>query len=107
METTEQILSRQYTELRFRDGQVTYFSISTQHDKAKTVEEAINNILEADKKYEGKAPMSYALMKYAAKIEDYEYSDPIDMIFQDIKKCELYNKLFDNVLMSGDINGRN
>jgi len=31
METTEQILSRQHTEFKFRNGQVEYFSISTQH----------------------------------------------------------------------------
>lgn len=64
METIEQILTRQYANFKFRDGQVEYFSLSTQHDKAKTVEEAINNILEADKKYDGKAPLSFMLEKY-------------------------------------------
>ena len=82
METLEQILSRQYAEFKFRNGQVEYFSISTQHDKAQTVEEAINNILEADKKYEGKAPLTYAM---EINFKNYKYCDPIATIIQDMK----------------------
>lgn len=68
MKTIEQILSKQYAELKFRNGQVEYFSISTQHGSAKTVEEAINNIVEADKKYEGMTPLGYAIAKDERKI---------------------------------------
>ncbi len=61
METTEQILERQCAYLNFRNGKVEYFSISTQHDKANTIEEAIQNILDADAKYNGQAPLVYAM----------------------------------------------
>lgn len=61
--TVEQILEKQYAYFNFRNGQVEYFSISTQHGKAQTIEEAINNILDADKKYEGKAPINFSLNK--------------------------------------------
>lgn len=61
--SVEKILSKQYAELKFRNGKVEYFSLSTQHGSAKTVEDAINNILEADKKYEGKTPLGYAIEK--------------------------------------------
>lgn len=59
METTEQILTRQCAEFRFKDNAVEYFSISTQWDEANTIDEAVKNILQADKKYNGKASMSY------------------------------------------------
>lgn len=59
METTEQILTRQCAEFRFKDNAVEYFSMSTQWDAANTIDEAVKNILYADKKYNGKAPMSY------------------------------------------------
>lgn len=65
METTEQILTRQHAEIKFRDGMVKYFSISTQHGQAKTMEEAINNIIAADKKYDGKTPLAYVLERKA------------------------------------------
>ena len=51
-----EILTRQCAEFRFKDGKVKYFSVSTQWDTADTIEDAIRNILEADKKYDGKAP---------------------------------------------------
>lgn len=92
METTEQILSRQYASFKFTNGQVEYFSISTQHDKAKTVEEAINNILEADKKYEGKSPLGYRLMK---DINENKYIDPITAILQDMNERGLFGGLFE------------
>lgn len=63
METTEQILTRQRAQIDFSSGKVEYFSISTQWDKAETIEEAINKILEADKKYNGKAPLNSAFDK--------------------------------------------
>ena len=64
METTEQILTRQYAQLDFKNGKVEYFSISTQWDTADTIEEAIRNILDADKKYDGKTPLNSALDKF-------------------------------------------
>jgi hypothetical protein len=81
VETTEQIMSRQYAEFKFRNGKVEYFSISTQHDNAKTVEEAISNIIEADKKYEGKSPLGYRLAK-----DEYKISDPIQEIIDKLKE---------------------
>ena len=56
METTEQILERQHTTLNFKDGKVEYFSISTQWEVVDTIDDAIKHILEADQKYNGKAP---------------------------------------------------
>lgn len=64
METTEQILTRQHATLSFSNGKVEYFSISTQWNTANTVEEAIDKILEADAKYDGKAPLDYAIDKF-------------------------------------------
>ena len=61
MESTERILTRQCANIKFIDGKVEYFSVSTQWDKANTIEEAIKNILEADKKYNGKAPLHYMI----------------------------------------------
>lgn len=57
METTEQILERQDATFSFKNGKVEYFSISTQWDEANTIDEAVKNILQADKKYNGKAPI--------------------------------------------------
>lgn len=59
METTEQILERQYANFSFHNGKVQYFSISTQHDETNTIDEAIKNIIEADKKYNGHAPIAH------------------------------------------------
>ena len=56
-----EILSRQCSQLNFKNGKVEYFSVSTQWDEADTIEEAIKNILEADKKYKGKAPLHYMI----------------------------------------------
>lgn len=92
METTEQILSRQYTNFKFINGQVEYFSISTQHGTVKTLDEAINNILEADKKYEGKTPLGYAMEK---RINDQEYMDPIAEIYQNLKDSGFFDWLFE------------
>lgn len=64
METTEQVLTRQRVELHFQNGKVEYFSVSTQWDTADTIEDAIKNILEADKKYNGKTPLNSAIDKY-------------------------------------------
>lgn len=63
MEKTEQILTRQHAELNFKDGVVEYFSISTQWDTANTIDEAVKNILQADKEYNGKAPIAYWIEK--------------------------------------------
>lgn len=64
METTEQILSRQCAQISFKDGKVKYFSISTQWDAADTIDEAVRSILQADKKYNGKAPLNSAFDKF-------------------------------------------
>lgn len=63
MERIEDILSRQYCHIEFKDGKVYYFSISTRHDKADTLEEAITDIIEADKKFEGMTGLSYVVKK--------------------------------------------
>ena len=63
METTEKILSRQCAVFKFRDGKVEYFSISTQWGSAETLDKAISNIVEIDKKYEGKSPLSHRISK--------------------------------------------
>ena len=64
METIEQILERQSAYTSFKDGKVNYFSISTQHDTADTIDEAIENIIELDKKYNGKTSFAYTIEKY-------------------------------------------
>lgn len=61
MESTERILTRQCAQLNFQNGKVEYFSVSTQWAKADTIEEAIRDILEADKKYNGKTPLRYMI----------------------------------------------
>lgn len=70
METTEQILERQCAEFIFKNGKVKYFSISTQWDEANTIDEAVKNILQADKKYNGKAPLSYWIGKLGTHHEE-------------------------------------
>ena len=67
MESIEDILSKQCADLRFRNGIVEYFSLSTQHDTANTLIKALENILEAHEKYEGKTPFAYAMEKRSAK----------------------------------------
>lgn len=70
METVEQILERQCAELSFKEGKVHYFSISTQWDMADTIDEAVKNILQADKKYNGKAPIVYWMEKSDTHYEE-------------------------------------
>ena len=67
-----EILTRQHTEFKFKDGKVEYFSISTQWDVADTIEEAIKNILEADKKYDGKVPLAHCNSKPIVLLDDIE-----------------------------------
>jgi hypothetical protein len=90
METTEQILERQCTEFRFHNGKVTYFSISTQWARANTIDEAIKNILQADKKYNGKSPLRYCMEdKYsitAEKLDPIVFPDDIEKIMEEAKK---------------------
>lgn len=69
MGTIEQILSRQDAQISFRDGKVEYFSISTQWDTANTIDEAVKNILHADKKYNGKAPIVHWMEKSGVNYE--------------------------------------
>ena len=63
MKSIEKILSRQCAKIEFENNKVKYFSISTQHGEAKTLKEAIDNIIEADKKYKGQTPLHYMIEK--------------------------------------------
>ena len=88
MENINEILERQDAHLRFKDGKVQYFSISTQHSEANTIEEAIKDIIEADKRYDGKSSFYYAVKKLEEKTEKElsspEYKD-INITRKDIK----------------------
>ena len=75
MENINEILERQSAHLRFMDGKVQYFSISTQHSEADTIEDAIKYIIEADKQFEGKSSMRYAIEKYEEEFPLPEYVD--------------------------------
>lgn len=92
METTEQILERQCTKLSFKYGKVEYFSISTQWDTADTIDEAIKNILQADKKYNGKAPLIHWMEKSDIHYEEIscEELEKIVGIFNSITKGRNY-----------------
>lgn len=70
MENVNNILERQSTCIEFNNGKVKYFSLSTQHGYADTVEEAVNIILKADKDLNGKTPL-------ACLIEEWEGAHPI------------------------------
>lgn len=70
METIKNILSKQCAEIRFRNGIIEYFSLSTQHGTANRLVEAISNIVEAHEKYEGKTPFAYAMEKGTVKDND-------------------------------------
>lgn len=63
METVEQILERQCAELSFKEGKVNYFSISTQHGIADTIDDAVEHIIEADKEFDGKSFLAYWIEK--------------------------------------------
>jgi hypothetical protein len=64
MKNVNEILERQSAHLNFEDGKVKYFSISTQHSEADTIEEAIQNIVKADECLDGKSWLRYAVDKY-------------------------------------------
>lgn len=55
------ILEKQHAELSFKNGKVTYFSISTQYDTADTIEDAIKNIVAANEKYDEKSALRYII----------------------------------------------
>ena len=63
MKSIQKILSRQCAKIEFENNKVKYFSISTRHGEAKTLEEAIDNIIKADKKYKGQTPLHYMIEK--------------------------------------------
>lgn len=73
MENVNNILERQGTYIEFYNGKVRYFSLSTQHGYADTVEEAINAILKADKDLNGKTPLAYL-------VEEFESAHPIPSV---------------------------
>lgn len=64
MKNTNKILERQCVKLDLSDGIVKYFSVSTQHAEADTIEEAIKSILEADNLFCGKSWLGYIVDKY-------------------------------------------
>ena len=68
MESFEQILERQHAYIKFKDGKVEYFSLSTQHGKADTLSEAIHNIIKADKRQEGKSKLSYMIDAFESRL---------------------------------------
>ena len=84
MKNVDEILERQSARLNFEDGKVKYFSISTQHAEADTIEEAIQNIIEADAYYEGKSSMRYAIEQYEKELPIPEYED-IDVSKEDME----------------------
>lgn len=67
MESLEDILSRQCVEMHFKNGRVEYFSLSTQWDESNTLAEALTNILQTDIKYDGKAPLVYAMQVFSGR----------------------------------------
>lgn len=73
-----ELLERQGASIEFRNGKVKYFSWSTQHGTANTIYEAIEDIVIADEKYDGKTPFGCMLDEYESKIEvpsiDSEYN---------------------------------
>lgn len=94
MQTAEQILERQCAEFSFKDGKVKYFSISTQHDTANTIDDAIKSVLEADKKYNGKTQLAYLTEKMEKKKELKPY-DLDGMSSEDIEEIiDRFNEIF-------------
>jgi len=74
-ETVEQVLTRQHARLEFRDGEVHYFSLVTQRNKAETIEGAITDIIEADKVTGGRSFMEYVvyIAEQRATIEENQF----------------------------------
>lgn len=70
MENINQILERQHACIRFKDGKVNYFSVSTQHGVADTIDEVVEDIIELDKKYDGKSSLAYTIEKYESSLPD-------------------------------------
>lgn len=63
------VLRRQKARFEFNHGKVSYFSISTQHGVADSIEKAINKILECDKKFEGKSGMRYLIEEFEKQLD--------------------------------------
>ena len=91
MKNINEILERQYAHLNFKDGKVKYFSISTQHSEADTIEEAIEDILKADEYFDGKSWLHYAVDKYE---EEHPLSESIDPEIFSEENIEKAMKLF-------------
>lgn len=64
MKNINEILTRQCARIEFVDGKVKYFSISTQHCEADTIEEAIEDIVQSDIRFDGKSGMRYTIEKF-------------------------------------------
>lgn len=91
MESMIDILERQHAVIEFNDGKVKYFSTSTQWDSADTIKEAVGNIVNADKKLNGKSPLGSAIDKLE---NEYAYKNErkLDMTINDelINKFDMY-----------------
>ena len=87
MKNINKVLERQSAHLNFEDGKVKYFSISTQHSEADTIEEAVRNIIEADECLDGKSWMRYAVDKYEEKYPLPETISPEEFSEENIERA--------------------
>lgn len=90
MKTIEQILTKQCAQLNFENGKVKYFSASTQWNEADTIEDAIQSIIEADKKYDGKTPLAHWIEEKgcikAENLESIVFPDDIEKLMEEARK---------------------
>lgn len=91
MKNVNEILERQSAYLNFKDGKVKYFSISTQHSEADTIEEAIKDIVEVDEYFNGKSWLHYVVDKYE---EEHSLPETIDPEIFSKENIESAAKLF-------------
>jgi len=95
MKNVNEILERQSAYLGFGDGKVKYFSISTQHSEADTIEEAIQDILKADELFKGKSSLGYVMEKFE---EEHPLPEVIDPEMCSKKNIEKLIKFFNEGL---------
>lgn len=86
MKNINETLERQSAHLNFEDGKVKYFSISTQHSEADTIEEAIQNIVEADECLDGKSWLRYAVDRYEEEHPLPENISPEEFSEENVKR---------------------
>lgn len=93
MKNINEILERQNAHLNFEDGKVKYFSISTQHSEADTIEEAIQSIVEADEYLDGKSWLHYAVDKYEEEHPLPENISPEEFSKENVERAiEFFNE---------------